>query len=68
MNIVLGILLIILGISIGQLIGQWSMKPIINGYKEAIEGYREVIQLERDAREEVVSEYGKLIDLLKGHI
>ena len=67
MSIVLGILLVILGISIGQIIGQWSMKPIINGYKEAIEGYREVIQLEREAREEMASEYEKLMDLLKGH-
>ena len=62
--ILLGIILLILGISIGQLIGQWLMKPIINSYKRAIEGYKETLNREREIREEVVDEYKKLIDML----
>ena len=67
MYILTGVLILILGISIGQLIGQWSYKPIIKGYQSAIECYKGIIQDERRIRDEIIDEYNKTIDILKRH-
>jgi hypothetical protein len=66
--IILMIISVWLGVGIGQLLAHRDFKPIINGYKSAIEDYKKIIQQEREIREEMIVEYNKLIDILKNKI